>query len=88
MFGLHANLTLSEETLSFISEEKPPEMAVHVHCGEAPEDLAFCREQGYEGPVDRLNSFGLLDGDSFLIHCVHLSEKDYSFSGRSGPWLS
>ena len=84
MFGLHANLTLSEETLGFIAAEKPAEMPVHVHCGEAPEDLAFCREQGYAGPVDRLNAFGLLDGDSFMIHCVHLSEKDYSLLGTDG----
>jgi len=85
MFGLHANLTLSEETLGFIAAEKPAEMPVHVHCGEAPEDLAFCREQGYAGPVDRLNAFGLLDGDSFMIHCVHLSEKDYSLLGEINP---
>ena len=85
MFGLHANLTLSEETLSYISGEKPQEMPVHVHCGEAREDLAFCRKLGYEGPVDRLHSFGLLDDDSFLIHCVHLSEKDYFLLGEVAP---
>lgn len=77
MFGFHANMTLSDKTLSFIAEVKPKEMPLHVHCGEAVEDLCFCRGLGYAGPVDRLNAFGLLDRNSFLIHCVYLDEKDY-----------
>ncbi len=76
VFGLHANLTLSENTLSKIADEKPFEMPVHAHCGEDLADLQFCREIGYSGPVDRFDSFGLLEDDSILAHCIHLSDKD------------
>jgi cytosine/adenosine deaminase-related metal-dependent hydrolase len=85
VFGLHANLTLSEETLEYIGETRPADMPVHVHCGEAPEDFAFCRKEGYRGPVDRLNSFGLLDGKSILVHCVHLDEDEYRILDEIRP---
>lgn len=85
MLGLHANLTLSEETMAYLAEAKPCGMAVHVHCGEAAEDLEYCRSLGYRGPVDRLDSFGLLSQDSLLVHCVHLSPGDYEILDRIGP---
>ncbi len=60
MFGLHANLTLSEETLGFIAAEKPAEMPVHVHCGgprrTSPSAGAGVRRAG--GPPERLWSPG------------------------------
>lgn len=77
-FGLHANLTLSNETLEKIAREKSPEMPVHGHCGEDIADLEFCKEAGYSGPVDRLDRFGLLADNSILAHCIHLSDKDIS----------
>jgi len=77
MLGLHANFTLSESTLVIIQQQKSPEMPIHIHCGEDKADYQYCVDHGYAGPVDRLNEFGLLSKDSFLAHCIHLSEKDY-----------
>ena len=86
-FGLHANFTLSEESLSLIRESRPEHLPIHIHCGEAPEDLVFCRERGYRGPVDRLRAFGLLDGSSILAHCVHLDERDYDILEEVRPCI-
>lgn len=77
MFGLHANLTLGEKTLKRIRLLKPETIPVHVHCGENQADLYYCTELGYQGPVERLHRFGLIDSDSILAHAVHLSEDDY-----------
>lgn len=77
LFGMHANFTLSETSMRRIAEAKPQEMPLHIHCGEAAGDLAFCRERGYAGPVDRLRAFGLLSRQSLLAHCIHLSDRDY-----------
>jgi len=74
--GLHANFTLSAETLKAVSGARPAGMPVHVHCGEGPEDLEFCRAEGFAGPADRLDAFGLVDEDALLVHCVHLSARD------------
>jgi len=86
-FGLHANLTLSEGTLKKISQAKPPEMPIHAHCGESPEDLRFCTSMGYEGPVDRFSRWGLVNESSLLIHAIHLSAKDYQIISDIGPYV-
>ena len=85
LLGLHANFTLSEETLHLIADRKPDKLPIHIHCGEGQSDLEFCQEQSYEGPVDRLNEHGLLDDHSLLAHCIHLSEKDYQLLDEIDP---
>lgn len=85
MMGLHANFTLSEKSLALVAERKPAEMPIHIHCGESVEDFLFCRRAGYRGPADRLNAFGLLDGKSFLIHCVNLAPEEYALLDKVCP---
>lgn len=75
--GMHANFTLSRKSMDMIAAHKPLDMPIHIHCGEAKADFDFCIEDGFSGPVDRLNSFGLLDSHSLLAHCIHLSNLDY-----------
>jgi cytosine/adenosine deaminase-related metal-dependent hydrolase len=76
-FGLHANFTLSDQTLERISRAKPSSLPIHIHCGEDRADLDYCQACGYQGPVDRLHHFGLLSSQSLLAHAVHLSNRDY-----------
>ncbi len=84
-FGLHANFTLSEESLETIANTKPPELPIHIHCGEDRADLEYCRELGYKGPVHRLSEHGLLDNRSILAHAVHLSERDHKLLEEIHP---
>jgi len=83
--GLHANFTLSENTLSLISQEKPSELPIHIHCGEVIDDLQYCIENSYDGPVHRLYEHGLLSENSLLAHCIHLSETDYKLLDKIKP---
>jgi putative selenium metabolism protein SsnA len=85
VFGLHANLSLSEETLTKIGRVKPAAMPIHIHCGEDLADLEYCRELGYQGPVERLQHFGLLTPDSILAHAIHLSKRDYEILNELRP---
>jgi len=85
MLGLHANFTLSEKTMTRLQKEKPADMPIHIHCGEDRADYQYCIDHGYAGPVDRLNEFGLLSGESLLAHCIHLSEKDYELIREIQP---
>ncbi len=85
LMGLHANFTLSEKSMKNISGQKPKELPIHIHCGEDMADFEFCQDQGYKGPVDRLNEFGLLSKDTLLAHCIHLSEKDYQLLNEIKP---
>ena len=84
-FGMHANFTLSEETLNKIADRKPEDMPIHIHCGEDFYDFQYCREFGYSGPVDRLDRYELIDDKSILAHAIHLSERDYDIIGEKRP---
>lgn len=85
MLGLHANFTLCDSSMAYIGRERPGDMAIHVHCGEGRDDYDFCQEDGFKGPVDRLDSFGLLSSSSLLIHCIHMSSDDYRIIREKKP---
>jgi len=85
LLGLHANFTLSEETMKTITTQKPDELPIHIHCGEDKTDFDYCLDQGYKGPVHRLFEHGLLSKDSLLAHCIHLSETDYQLLQKFEP---
>jgi len=85
LLGLHANFTLSEESMKIIADQKPLDLPIHIHCGEDIADYQFCIDQGYKGPVHRLFKHGLLSKDSLLAHCIHLSETDYQLLQKFEP---
>ena len=90
MLGLHANFTLSKQTLRIISDitaGRTLDYPIHIHCGEGSADLDFCIEDGYAGPVDRLHSYGLIGSSSILAHCVHLSETDEKLLAELNPFI-
>ncbi|MBU4445545.1 amidohydrolase family protein [bacterium] len=85
LLGLHANFTLSNNTLSLIKSKKSTELPIHIHCGEDKADMQYCIDNGYEGPVHRLHEYGLLSPNSLLAHCIHLSPKDYDIIREIQP---
>ena len=85
--GLHANFTLSKESLDKTARALPKGAGVHIHCGEGACDAAFCRKEGFGGPADRLKSFGLLDDRAILAHGVHLTPAEHDMIRRSGAYL-
>jgi len=87
LLGLHANFTLSEKSMKNIAKEKFDALPIHIHCGEDLADLQYCRDLGYEGPVHRLNEFGLLSQDALLAHCIHLSKKDHELLNEIQPHI-
>ena len=85
IFGLHANFTLDSSNMEQIKSEFPPNAPVHIHCGEDRCDFQYCIDQGFKGPVDRLNHYKLLSPESILAHCVHLSDSDVSLIKQLNP---
>ncbi|MDD5540856.1 MAG: putative aminohydrolase SsnA [Candidatus Marinimicrobia bacterium] len=83
ILGLHANLTLSEKSLSEIGKQYDPEAGIHIHCAEDKVDVDYCRELGYNGPVSRLKHFGLLGKKSILAHGVHLDQEELTEVGQN-----
>ena len=85
MMGLHASLTLGNNTLAKVATERPAGMPIHIHAGESPEDLQASLSASGVGPIARLNQYGLLDTHSMIAHAVHLSDEDYETIDEMSP---
>ncbi len=75
MFGMHASMTLSEETLEKIKENLGG-MPIHIHAAESGLDQENCLTYHGERVVERLARHGLLNKNSILAHCIHVNEKE------------
>ena len=78
MFGLHAGFTLCDESLKNIAKQKPVDLPIHAHVAEDISDLNDAKTKGYDGSLERLDTFGLLTPNSLIVHGVHLLEKEYN----------
>ncbi len=75
MFGLHASLSLSDETLKKVGEVldgKP----IHIHVAESSEDEEDSMKKWGMRVIERLEKHGLLTKNSILAHCVHVNESE------------
>ena len=74
-FGLHASLSLSEETLERV-RERQGDSPIHIHVGESVMDQNDSLKQYGERVVTRLHRHGLLTKDSILTHALHVSDSE------------
>lgn len=82
MMGLHASFTLNADTLEKIAAVKTA--PIHIHAAEDRCDVDHAQAQGFSGPLARLNSFGLLDERSLIVHGIHLSEEERRMAADLG----
>lgn len=75
LFGMHASMSLSEETLKLVKEQLGMN-PIHIHVSESIQDEEDSMNRYHESVIERLNRHGLLLENSLLVHCVHISEKD------------
>ncbi len=89
LIGLHASFTLSDDSLGRIKEalSQEKDWGIHVHCAEDKADQKDAVQRGYASPVQRLDSFGLLNENSLLIHGVHLVPEDEKILKDRGTML-
>lgn len=83
MFGMHASMSLSEETLKRISAKRA-EIPVHVHVAESRMDEQQSQSDYNKSVIERYDEAGLLDGRSLLAHCLHINEKDAAIIAGRG----
>ena len=76
-FGLHAALTLSDETLAACSEAgRAVGSGFHIHVAEGTADETESLRLYNMRVVERLNKFGILGPQTLAIHCVHLDTRE------------
>ncbi len=87
-FGLHASLTLDDETLEQCRAAIGDEAGFHIHVGEHQSDEYDSLQKGGLRVVDRLKKFGILGPKSIVAHGVHIDQKEATILADSGTWLT
>ena len=85
MFGLHASMTLSNETLAKCTEAMGSRNAgYHVHVAEGPGDEVHSMQNYGKTILKRFNEFGLLGDRSIAVHCIHVNEEEMDILKSTG----
>ena len=76
MMGMHAQFTISDETMEFAAAHKPEEAGYHIHVAEGIEDLHDCLRKYGKRIVDRLMDFHILGEKTLLGHCIYINPHE------------
>jgi putative selenium metabolism protein SsnA len=87
-FGLHASLTLSDETLERSHDLCPEGIGFHIHAAEGIEDQEDSLAKSGLRVVHRLDQFEILRPESILAHGVHLDEGEIVRLAEVESWLT
>ncbi len=88
-FGLHASMTLSDETLAACTRE-PEALAAgfHVHVAEDLADQADAQRRGACSVVERLAQAGVLTPRTICVHGIHIGAAEMHILAGSRAWLA
>lgn len=87
-FGLHASLTLSEQTLDEVRSAAPDDAGFHLHVAEHSVDEYDSLDRHGMRIVERLEKHRLLNPNSILAHCVHIDAHEMELVKQSGAWIT
>jgi len=87
-FGLHASLTVSDETLEKCIAENSGRVGFHTHAAEGIVDQEDSLTKYGKRVVERFADAGVLGKDTILAHGVHLTPHEIDLLAQSGTWLS
>ncbi len=87
--GLHASLTLSDETLAKAREEAEPHcLPYHIHIAEDKADVFDSIKKSGKPVVERLDSLGILNERTLAVHCVHIDEREMNLLAEADAMVS
>lgn len=76
MMGMHAQFTISDETMALAAANKPEEAGYHIHVAEGIEDLHDCLKKYGKRITDRLMDCGILGEKTLLGHCIYINPHE------------
>lgn len=77
LFGLHASMTLSDQTLEKCREGiSGLDVGFHIHTAEGFQDVEDSLKHSGLRVVERLDQFDIWNEKSLAVHCVHINEKE------------
>jgi len=86
-FGLHASLTLSDETLAQCAAAGA-KLGFHIHAAEGIADQEDSLRKSGKRVVERLHAAGILGPRSILAHCVHVDAWEMELLRDSHTWVT
>jgi len=87
-FGLHASLTVNDDTLEACRDAIGDKAGFHVHVGEHQADEYDSLKRSGLRVVDRLKKFGILGPRTIVAHGVHIDQAEAVQLAESGTWLT
>jgi putative selenium metabolism protein SsnA len=88
-FGLHASLTLSDETLKdCVRASEGLDTGFHIHVAEHEADEEDSLRKSNQRIVQRLNRLGILGPKTIVAHAVHVDESERVLLRETGTWVS
>jgi putative selenium metabolism protein SsnA len=87
-FGLHASLTLSEETLEACQQAVPDDIGFHIHVAEHEVDEYDSVTKSGMRVVDRLHRHHILSPKTVVAHAVHVDAREAILLAESGTWVT
>ncbi len=84
-FGLHASLTLSDETLrECVAAAGDLDVGFHIHVAEDQADVRDSLKKSGLRVVERLNKLGILGPKTIAAHCVHVDAYEVDTLRETG----
>jgi putative selenium metabolism protein SsnA len=87
-FGLHAGLTLSDDSLDLCRQAVPEGAGFHIHTAEHEADEYDSMNRSGLRVVDRLHRHGILGPRTITAHGVHFDAREMQILAETGTWLS
>jgi len=88
-FGLHAALTLSDETLEASRDAAEGlNTGFHIHVAEGIADQEESLRKYNLRVIERLRKFGILGPKTLAIHCVHLDAYEKDMLRETRTWVT
>ena len=87
-FGLHASLTLSDESLQACADAIPSDAAYHIHAAEHEADEADSLRRSGKRVVERLDEYGIWRSKTIAAHCVHIDEAERGILQERRVWVT
>ncbi len=88
MFGLHASLTVGEQTMAACRAAAPKELGFHIHVAEHSVDEYDSLQRYGERVVDRLARHEMLGENCIVVHGVHLDVAEIGLLAQTRTWVT
>jgi putative selenium metabolism protein SsnA len=87
-FGLHASLTLSDDTLTDCREAAPDDTGFHIHVAEHEADEYDSLTKAGKRVVDRLHDHGILGPNTIVAHAIHIDAREVQILADTNTWVT